>query len=70
MDAVTEKLNALSDDISNRDEVGHDSALRDLHKAACRNAAAACDTYTGEKLEAAMKISTAITNFTALVNSD
>ena len=45
-----------------------DKDLKTLHDAGKRWASAALDTYTGENLQAALKVSAAIAEFTAQLN--
>ncbi len=64
---LTDSLNEVSETNSNcRDEQGLNlpNDIMWLHKAGMAFASQACDTYGGELLSAALKVSEAIANFT------
>ena len=60
-----EQLATENEEIS---EEWRDDTIKSLQEAACHWASAACDTYTGEVLTAALRISESIVNFTAKIN--
>lgn len=61
------KVNTSADDEAEEAYEWPDKYLYALHRGGMAWASAALDTYTGNNLDAALKISVAIANFTAML---